>query len=841
MNQEQQYEEIDLTDYVLTIIKEKWTILSIFLIAIIIAGIFSFASPEIYRIETVLEIGSVKEPIESQEQITQKIEEEIYIKYPEIKAEKLEGTSFLKIGIESKDTKEALNTLKEINLLILEEHSLKFEEKISNIEKGIEMIESNLNFLKNNKVYADQGIAILQKELSNETSILNNSQKTQVIKEPTVSEFPIKPNKKLNLAIAGILGLFVGIFWAFSKNWWQEIKRRTKMFNVFEKTKFKRTLFFLISDVLFLLLSFYFAFYLRFEGDISPSYFKTIETLFLLSIVFVIPSYYFFRLYSFSWSYVSTRELISLFKATLISFALMGGVFYFFRDMNLFSQLPRSIIIISFFLMIFLAGGLRFSKRIYIETFRKNNKGKKKILIIGAEDAGEQVLRSILNFKNSPYFPIGFIDESSLKQREIVHGVKVLGKIDDIPRLIEKYEISELIISLPHKEKRDIKRAVFLARKSNIRNIKILPSVHDIIDSNFSISNIKEVEIEDLLSRESVKIDSKDIEKFIKNKIVLITGAAGSIGSELSRQTANFSPSCLILLDQDETGIFNIKEELKKRFSNVKIVSLIADIRDEEKIKNIFTKFKPQIVFHAAAYKHVPLMEEHPDEAVKNNILGTEILAITSFKNKIEKFIFVSTDKAVNPTSIMGATKRAGEIICHILNQKNSTKFVSVRFGNVLGSRGSVIPIFKEQIRRGGPIEITHPKMKRYFMTTPEACLLVMQSGAMSKGGEVFVLDMGKPVKIIDLAKEMIKLSGLEPDKDIPIVFTKTRPGEKLFEEILTAEEGVVVTQNQKIFKAKLSKVNEEKFNKELNNLRKINEKEEILNCLKRIIPFYNK
>ena len=330
--------------------------------------------------------------------------------------------------------------------------------------------------------------------------------------------------------------------------------------------------------------------------------------------------------------------------------------------------------------------------------------------------------------------------------------------------------------------------------------------------------------------------------KFIQNKKILVTGAAGSIGSELCRQIVEFNPSFLLVLDQDETGIFNISQELKEKFPKLSFVSLVADIRDETKIKQIFEEFSPNIVFHAAAYKHVPLMEEQPDEAVKNNIFGTKVVAENALNNKAEKFIFISTDKAVNPNSVMGATKRAGEMICQTLNQKNSTKFISVRFGNVLASRGSVIPIFLEQIKKGGPLTITHPDMRRYFMVTSEACLLVMQAGTMGQGGEVFVLDMGNAIKILDLAKELIRLSGLEPDKDIPIVYTEPRPGEKLFEEILTAEEGTIATQNQKIFIAKLSNVNNNELNQELEKLEgaaQDGDNGEIIKILKELVPNY--
>lgn len=439
--------------------------------------------------------------------------------------------------------------------------------------------------------------------------------------------------------------------------------------------------------------------------------------------------------------------------------------------------------------------------------------------------------------------PVGFVDEYKSKQGSLIHGVKVLGRIDDIPKIISDYRIEEMIIAMPTASSNVIKKSVELGRKSNLKNIKIAPSITDIINEEVSLSVLRDVSVEDLLGRDTVSLDKTIIENFIRDKVVLITGGAGSIGSELCRQVAKFNPCLLIVLDQDETGIFNISKALKNQFTGLKVLPMVNDICDKRKIEQIFEKFRPNIIFHAAAYKHVPLMEAHPDEAAKNNIFGTKVVAESALKFGSEKFVFISTDKAINPSSVMGATKRIGEMLCQVFNQKNHTKFISVRFGNVLDSRGSVIPIFREQIKKGGPVEITHPDMKRYFMVTSEACLLVMQAGAMGAGGEVFVLDMGEPIKILDLAKEMIRLSGFEPDLDIPIVFTGIRPGEKFFEEILTAEEGTVATKNQKIFTAKLEKINEQDIDsklKELENIVKRFDEKEIIGLFKKIVPTYN-
>ncbi len=599
----------------------------------------------------------------------------------------------------------------------------------------------------------------------------------------------------------------------------------------------KRIILFLILDIILISLAVWLAFVLRFEGEIPAQYINQgilFKTVFLV-LLFTISFFYIFELYSFHWSYVSTAELVSLFEAVALSFGFSAVLIFFIRTIEGF---PRSVLFIAYFLIFIFSGGIRFSKRIYLQVYKKQNIAEKeKTLIVGAGDAGEEILRSI-SASDSYYLPSGFVDDSSVKQGITIHGLKVLGRINDIPRIVREEKIEQLIVALPSAGSQAIKKAVKIARQAGLRKIKIVPPLVEIINNQASIKQLREIKIEDLLGREEIVLDTKSIEDFIHNKKILITGAAGSIGSELSRQIARFKPSLLLLLDQDETGIFNISKD----FRNLEIKSLIADITDRNKIEQIFKDYKPDIVFHAAAYKHVPLMEEQPDEAVKNNILGTVVLAKTSLKYGVEKFIFISTDKAVNPSSVMGATKRIGEMICQSLNQKDSTKFISVRFGNVLNSRGSVVPVFKEQIKKGGPVEVTHPEMKRYLMVTSEAVLLVMQAAALGNGGEVFVLDMGQLISILDLAKELINLSGFEPDKDIPIVFTEPRPGEKLFEEILTAEEGTVATENKNIFKAKLSKVDEDKLYSGLEELKKavvLSDKKKIKDILKTLVFSY--
>ena len=610
-----------------------------------------------------------------------------------------------------------------------------------------------------------------------------------------------------------------------------------------DKAMKNRRFVFLAFDAAFIIFAFILAFLLRFDGTLPGEYLGgTLQEMIIIALIFCLPVFNSFGLYDFAWTYVSTSELVALFKALTASFFLFGITLLIFRDWEIIDAFPRSTVLISYVLIFILSGAIRLSKRIYLSAF-KSNLGSVKTLIVGAGDAGEQALRGIRYSSEKYYLPVGFVDDSSSKKGITIHGLPVLGVLNDIPRIVEDEQVGELIIALPSAGKNTIKRAVDLGRKANIKKIKIIPSIADIISGEIVLGNLREVSIEDLLGRESVKIDTKSIEQFIKGKTVLITGAAGSIGSELSMQVAKFSPSQLILLDQDETGIFNIYHKIYKKMPQLKLNPVIADVCDSLKIKKVFNQFKPAVVFHAAAYKHVPLMEENSDEAVKNNVFGTKNIAEISLESKVEKFVFVSTDKSVNPTSVMGATKRLGEMICQILNQKNGTKFISVRFGNVLDSRGSVIPIFREKILRREALEVTHPDMKRYFMMIPEACLLVMQAGQMGNGGEVFVLDMGEPIKIVDLAKEMIRLAGLEPDKDIPIVFCGVRPGEKLFEEILTAEEGTIATQNQSIFSAKLSHIEENNLKEKLGALKNIlengSEKEKITAVLKEIIPVY--
>jgi FlaA1/EpsC-like NDP-sugar epimerase len=603
----------------------------------------------------------------------------------------------------------------------------------------------------------------------------------------------------------------------------------------------KRGVLLWLGDALLLALALYLAFLIRFEGKIPQTHFSNIGFIIIVALTLKIPIFYLFRLYRMSWAYVSFHELLDVFKAvTLSSIAL--GTFFFLWGGSV-TILPRSVLMLDYLLTLFLIGGFRSARRIYQGWRGGFYKEGRRVLIVGAGDAGEQIVRAMLSERRSHYFPVGFVDDDPAKQGITIHGVRVLGTRQEIPQLVQQHEVEELLIAMPSVSSKIIRETVELGRRAGLKDIKILPGFHELVTGRVGLTDIRSLQLEDLLGREPVRLDMREIEAYLKDKTVLVTGAAGSIGSELCRQIVKFHPQLLIALDQDESGLFAIHNELSQRFPKAKFASVIADIRDTCKIERIFEYYRPRVVFHAAAYKHVPLMEAHPDEAVKNNIFGTLIVAEAAQRTRVEKFVLISTDKAVNPTSVMGATKRVAEIILQALNGQGPTKFVSVRFGNVLGSRGSVIPIFQEQIKRGGPVTVTHEEMKRYFMVTSEAVLLVLQAGALGQGGEVFVLDMGEPVRIIDLAREMIRLSGYEPDRDIPIVFIGPRPGEKFFEELLTAEEGTVATKHEKIFVARTSvPISPKQLWQQLHKLEKLAEQGahgEIIQTLQELVPTY--
>lgn len=626
------------------------------------------------------------------------------------------------------------------------------------------------------------------------------------------------------------------------------MKTMQKFLNILsKKTTLKRRMFFLISDILLLIIAMYSSFWLRFNGAIPEQYIASLPYFMLLALILKLSFLVFYNLYDIYWRFVGIEELIKVIKALSLGSLVLVMALYLLRVNAPFkdSPFPRSILLVDYMFSLILIGSLRVFKRIALEGLRSGFKLKKlavKILVVGAGNAGEQIIREMIR-NNSFYYPIGFVDDDPAKKGVKIHGVKVLGNRRDIPAIIKNYEIDDVLIALPSASSKDIREIVQIAREAQrVEKIKILPSTTDLIDGKVTLSDIHEIKLADLLGRSAVNVDFDAIKDFIQDKRVLVTGAGGSIGSELAISILQFYPESLIILDIDETEIFYLVKKLGRLKG--RIIPVIGDIKDDTRVEAVFNEFSPQIVLHAAAYKHVPILEFYPEEALKTNLTGTKVLAEMSLKYNVEKFIFISTDKAINPTSIMGASKRAGEELLRVFNQKDKTRFISVRFGNVLGSRGSVVSLFKEQIKRGGPVTVTHPEMKRYFMITSEAVLLVLEAAAVGQGGEVFVLDMGEQIKIVDLAREMITLSAFQHDRDIPIVFTRMRPGEKLYEEILGAEEGSEPTEYEKLFRVRNSnkidsKLVMAKIDRLIEMSSQCGRREEIIKLLREIVPTY--
>jgi len=615
---------------------------------------------------------------------------------------------------------------------------------------------------------------------------------------------------------------------------------------IFRITATKRRVFFLIMDTFLISLSLYISFWMRFDGGIPSQYLSNFRYYIPLVLILKLCLLFFNGMYNISWRFFGLKESIKLFSAVSLSSFGMAIFLFFFKSYAPFQGFPRSVLLVDYIFTLSFIGTLRISKRAvreYINKAERLRLGRIKTLIIGAGSAGQQIGREMLNNKKSKYFPIGFVDDDPAKRGLSIHGIRVLGTREEIPGILKDNHIDEVLVAIPSSSSKDIRQIVEIIRNSEeAKKIKILPGIMDLVDGNVSLSDIQEIQVEDLLGRAPVEIDYSAIRSFIKGKCTLITGAGGSIGGELARTVLPFEPKKLILLDIDETELYY----LMNRFKSVSIetIPVIGDIRDRTKMEAVFERYRPQVIFHAAAYKHVPILESYPEEAVKTNIIGTRLLGELAIKYSVETFVNISTDKAINPTSVMGATKRISEEMLKALNEKNGTKFISVRFGNVVGSRGSVIPVFKEQIRKGGPVTVTHPEMRRYFMVTSEAVLIVLEAAAIGQGGEAYVLDMGEPVKIVDLAREMIKLSGHEPDVDIPIIYTGLRPGEKLFEEILGAEEGSEATEHDKIYRIRDSRPRDEKALwvavDKLNELCAANcPREQIIKHLREIVPTF--
>ena len=507
------------------------------------------------------------------------------------------------------------------------------------------------------------------------------------------------------------------------------------------------------------------------------------------------------------WRYVGISDLLGILRASLVS-TLIIVVLWFAMDYiePVRRRLPdgmktvaEGVCVADMFATVLILGGLRVVIRLYYEEFRTVEGGRlKRFLIIGAGNAGEALLREIHRMPIAQYDVIGFIEDDPVKQGINIHGIPVVGTVEQLPKICTDRNIEEIAIAMPSATHQQLRRVIQVCEGTKIR-FRTVPAITDIASGKFRVSQTRDVDINDLLGREAVQLNLDLIEAFAKNKTVLVTGAGGSIGSEMSRQLCNFDPELLLLVEQAENPLFYIERELRNQFPTVCIEAVICNITDSTRVGQIFEKYKPEVVIHAAAHKHVPLMELNPGEAVKNNVVGTKVVADAADRYGTANFVMISTDKAVNPTSMMGSSKRIAEMYIQDLGRTSKTHFVTVRFGNVLGSEGSVVPIFEKQIAQGGPVTVTHPRMKRYFMTIPEASQLVLQAATMGKGGEIFVLDMGEPVKIVDLAKELITLSGFRPGEDIEITFTNLRPGEKLFEELRIEGEDMQRTGHPKI------------------------------------------
>jgi FlaA1/EpsC-like NDP-sugar epimerase len=584
------------------------------------------------------------------------------------------------------------------------------------------------------------------------------------------------------------------------------------------------------------------AVFLRFDFALKGN-FTHIDDLFGIveNVIFIVFEII-FQLPLHRFEFASVKEVSDIFVAVLLAKAVSYSTFYLLGRNVSFS---RGAYLASFVVAFLLIAGVRILYRLFYEFRNKKgatlSKRKKKVLIIGAGDAGEKLLREIISHSELSYKVVGFLDDNLGKKKTKIHGYQVIGGIERLPYTVEEYGVDVIIYAIPSASREHLQKVVSLASSTTVE-IKALPAVWEIVSGRIRIEDIKNVELEDLLPRASIKMDSLEVANYIKGKTVLITGAGGSIGSEISRQVVNFMPGKVILLGRGENRIFDIERELIEKKKYLNAIPVICDIRNREKIFKVFKQYKPDIVFHAAAHKHVPLMEKNPDEAILNNVFGTKNLLDAALQFKVDRFINISTDKAVNPTNIMGASKRITEMLLqYYSNDGNETKFASVRFGNVLGSTGSVIEVFKKQIKETGVVTITDPQMERYFMLIPEAVQLVLQASAMGKNGEIFVLKMGEPVNVLDFAKHFIKLSGFELNKDIQIKIIGNRGGEKLKEELWSERETVEKTQNPYILKVieSCNSFNKEGFFAKLDILEKAALKfdaKEIKSVLKEII-----
>jgi FlaA1/EpsC-like NDP-sugar epimerase len=624
------------------------------------------------------------------------------------------------------------------------------------------------------------------------------------------------------------------------------------------KVRLSRNLVIIFTiDIILLVISFYLAHLIRFDFTLPDWARRKCFELLPYVIGGKLVCFYFFDLYKGMWRYTSLNDLMNIVKAcTAATFGLI--VFVLFK--NRFEMVSRSVFIIDWCLTLMSILSVRIITRLcfeefteefgyravfnsFLKIFKSGQRKGKGVIIVGAGDCGQKICRE---FIENPYVQshvIGFLDDDVSKIGRKIHGVSVLNVIDELERTVKSTDVDEVIIAISNASSERMRQIVGACKKADI-DFKTIPNMGEVIDGKINISSIRNVEYRDLLGREPVKLDKAEIGKYLGNKRVLVTGAGGSIGTGLCRQICRYSPEKIILFERAESPLYEIDLELKKSFEDVEVIPVLGDIQNKTELSKLFEAFLPDIVFHAAAYKHVPMLENHPWKAVENNIQGTRNLVEVTQEFKCEKFVFVSTDKAVNPTNVMGTSKRIAEILVQNMNntQGSKTSFLTVRFGNVIGSVGSVIPLFKRQIKEGGPVTVTHPDMIRYFMLIPEACQLILQAGSMGKGGEIFILEMGKPIKIDSMARDLIRFSGFEPGVDIKIEYTGLRPGEKLYEELITAQENVVPTGHSKIMVLNSCSMMARTLDQELENLKneaQNRDHDKIRAVLKKIVPEY--
>lgn len=617
------------------------------------------------------------------------------------------------------------------------------------------------------------------------------------------------------------------------------------MKNIFSlKTSRARMILLFLVDIVTIIFDAYISLIIRFKVDnvyynqVPGEYMTSLNSYIIINVVTTLVIFLVLNLYNRVWSYASLHE-----AALVVGASILSTAFQAFGMSFLYLPIPRSFHIFYFFFLTMTTLATRFSYRILHGLKRgMERSGKRPVntMVIGAGEAGNIIITEMKTSRHLNRNVVCVIDDNPSKKGKYIRGVRIVGDRTQIIECAKKYNVDEIIVAMPSANAKDTRDILRICNETECK-LKVLPGVYQLINEEVSVSKLREVSIEDLLGRDTVKIDIDSIAGYVRNKVVLVTGGGGSIGSELCRQVAAHSPRMLIIFDIYENNAYDIQQELKKKYPALKLEVLIGSVRNTSRIESVMDLYRPDVVYHAAAHKHVPLMEDSPNEAIKNNVFGTYKTARAADKYGVKKFVLISTDKAVNPTNIMGASKRLCEMIIQTFSRYSNTEFVAVRFGNVLGSNGSVIPLFKKQMAEGGPVTVTHPDIIRYFMTIPEAVSLVMEAGALARGGEIFVLDMGEPVKIADLAKNLIRLSGYTLGVDMDIVYTGLRPGEKLYEEILTKEEGLQKTANNLIYIGKPLEFNEVHFLSQLKILEEAaaNESRDVKEIVSNIVPTY--